>query len=72
MSGSLVMAEIKMLDLEDLHHFIPQVVDHLDRNAPRFRFRKRTGGIAIKCIPSLYIDLRLEGGLERALPDRRA
>ena len=59
MSGILAMAEIKMLDLEDLHHFIPQVVDHLDRKAPGFRFRKRTGGIAIKNLSVNNINLQM-------------
>jgi len=41
------------------------VVDHLDRDAAGCRFGKGPGDVAVEARPGLFVDLGLEGGLER-------
>ena len=50
-----------------LHHFIAQMVDHLHRNAAGVGFIEGAGGVAIERGPGFFVDLGLEGGLERAV-----
>ena len=62
----------RTLHPKHLHHLIPQMIDHLHRNPPIPRLRKRPRNIAMQTLPSLQIDLRLQRGLERALRIIRA
>jgi len=51
--------------LEHLHHLIAEVVDHLDRDAAGGGFGEGPGDVAVEARPGLFVDLGLEGGLER-------
>ena len=41
------------------------MVNHLHRNPPRLRLRKRTRSIAMQRRPGLFVDLRLQRALQR-------
>ena len=41
------------------------MVDHLNRDPPRFRFLKRPGSIAVQGLPGILVDLSFQRGLER-------
>src|SRR5882672_1509765 len=53
------------LDLEDLHHLVTQMVDHLDCDPPGLRRVERPGHVAVERLPRFAVDLRLERDLER-------
>ena len=58
-------AKFHQLHLEDFHHFIAQMVDDLDRDAPGFGFIEGPRGVAVERCPGFFVDLGFEGGLER-------
>jgi hypothetical protein len=50
---------------EYLHHLVSQVVDHFDGDAPGGGFGEGPRGVAVERRPGVFVDLGLEGGLER-------
>src|SRR5713226_1136861 len=51
--------------LEDLHHFIAEMVDDLDGDATRLWLVEGAGRIAMQSRPCLFVDLSLQCCLER-------
>src|SRR5579884_4016622 len=50
--------------LEDLHHFIAEMIDDLHGDAARPRLIERARSVAVQRRPRLFVDFRLEGGLQ--------
>jgi len=55
---------LRRLDEKHLLHFVAEVVDDLDANAPPFRLRERTRNGGVQLGPCGLVDLRLERALE--------
>ena len=53
--------------LENLHHLIPQVIDHFDRNAPGLGLVKRARYIAVQCAPGIGVDFGFQRGFQGAV-----
>ena len=56
---------VRSLHPKHLHHLIPQVIDDLHRDPPRFRLGERARSIAVEALPGFLVDLGLEGRLQR-------
>ena len=54
-------------DLKHLHYLVAQVVDYLDGDAARLGPGKGAGRVAVERRPGVFVDLRFERGLERAV-----
>ena len=56
-----------MLDTKYLHHFVPQVIDYLNRDPPILGFLERSRCVAVERRPGFFVDLGFQGGLQCAV-----
>ena len=64
-AGRVVRYLDSLIYPKNLHHLIPQVIDHLHRNAPRLRLVERARHVAVQRRPGVGVDLGLQRGLQR-------
>lgn len=62
-----LLAFSRLLDPEYLHHFVPEVIDHLDCDAAGAGFLEGAGGIAVEGGPGVGVDLGFERCFQRGV-----
>ena len=53
-----------LLNFENLHHLVAQVVDHFDRDAAGFGLFEGAGGVAVQGGPGFGVDFGFEPGFQ--------
>ena len=56
-----------MLDPEDFHHFVTQMVDNFYGNAAVLGFLEGPRGVTAQCLPCFGVDLRFQARFERVV-----